>query len=58
MREEDTRPADRDQSNSNMDEDRDEIVEGAQESGPTGAEATDPPTPMASTPACYGGRHL
>ena len=49
MREEDARQVDRGQSNSNMDKDGDVIVEGAQESGPTGAEATGPPIPTAST---------
>ena len=49
MREEDARQVDRGQSDSNMDEDGDVIVEGAQESGPTGVEATGPPIPMAST---------
>ena len=32
-----------------MDEDGDVIVEGTQESGPTGAEATGPPIPTVST---------
>ena len=49
MREEDARQVDWDQSNSNMDEHRDVIMEGAQESGPTGVEATGPPISMAST---------
>ena len=49
MREEDARQVDRGQSDSNTDEDRDIIVEGAQESGPTSAEAMGPPIPMAST---------
>ena len=49
MREEDARQVDRGQSDSNMDEDGDVIVEGAQESGPTSVEATGPPIPMAST---------
>ena len=48
MREEDARQLDRGQSDSDTDEDRDVIVEGAQESGPTGAEATGPPIPTAS----------
>ena len=45
MREEDAHQVDRGQS----DEDGDVIVEGAQESGPTGVEAMGPPIPMAST---------
>ena len=49
MREEDARQVDQGQSDSNMDEDGDVIVEGAQESGPTSVEATGPPIPMAST---------
>ena len=49
MREEDAHKVDRGQSDSNMDEDRDVIVEGAQGSGPTSAEATGPPIPTAST---------
>ena len=49
MREEDARQVDRGQSDSNMDEDGDVIVEGAQESGPTSVEATGPPIPMVST---------
>ena len=40
---------DQDQSDSNTNEDGDVIVEGVQESGPTGAEATGPPIPMVST---------
>ena len=48
MREEDAHQVDWGQSDSNMDEDGDVIVEGAQESGPTGAEATGPPIPTAS----------
>ena len=48
MREEDAHQVDQGQSNSNTDEDGDVIVEGAQESGPTGAEATGPPIPTAS----------
>ena len=48
MREEDAHQGDQGQSDSNTDEDGDVIVEGAQESGPTGAEATGPPIPMAS----------
>ena len=49
MREEDACPVDQGQSDSNMDEDGDIIVEGAQESGPTGMEATGSPIPMVST---------
>ena len=49
MREEDAHQVDWDQSDSNTDEDGDVIVEGAQGSGPTSAEATGPPRPMAST---------
>ena len=47
MREEDARQVDWGQSNSSEDQDGDVIMEGAQESGPTGAEATGPPIPMA-----------
>ena len=49
MREEEAYQVDQGQSDSNMDEDGDVIVEGVQESGPTSVEATDPPTPTAST---------
>ena len=49
MREEDARQVYWGQSYSNTDEDGDVIVEGAQESGPTGAEDTGPPIPTAST---------
>ena len=49
MRKEDARQVDWGQSDSNMDEDGDVIVEGAQESGPTSMEATGPPIPTAST---------
>ena len=49
MREEDAHQVDQGQSNSNTDEDGDVIVEGAQESGPTGAEATGPPIPTVRT---------
>ena len=49
MREEEAHQVDRGQSNSNTDEDGDVIVEGVQESGPTGAEATGPPIPTVST---------
>ena len=48
MREEEAHQEDWDQSNSSKEQDGDVIVEGAQESGPTGGEATGPPTPMAS----------
>ena len=49
MREEDARQVDQGQSDSNMDEHGDVIVEGEQESGPTGAEAAGSPTPPVST---------
>ena len=49
MREEEAHQVDRGQSDSNMDKDGDIIMEGVQESGPTGAEATGPPIPTAST---------
>ena len=45
MREEEAHQEDRGQSDSS---EGDVIVEGAEESGPTGAEATGPPIPMAS----------
>ena len=48
MREEEARQEDRGQSDSSEEQDGDIIVEGAQESGPTGAEATGPPIPTAS----------
>ena len=48
MREEDARQVDRGQSNSSEEQDGDVIVEGAQESGSTGAEATGPPISTAS----------
>ena len=48
MREEDARQEDQGQSNSSEEQDRDVIVEGAQESGPTGVQAMGPPIPMAS----------
>ena len=48
MREEDAHQEDRDQSNSSEEQDGDVIMKGAQESGPTSAEATGPPIPMAS----------
>ena len=50
IREEEARPVDQDQSNSNTDDDGDVVVEGEQDTGPTSAEAPDPPTPMASAP--------
>ena len=49
MREENACQVDQGQSNSNTDKDGDVIVEGMQESGPTGVEATGPPIPMVST---------
>ena len=49
IREEEAHQVDRGQSDSNTDEDGDVIVEGVQESGPTCAEVTGLPTPMAST---------
>ena len=49
MREEEAHQVDQGQSNSNTDEDRDVIVEGVQESGPTGVEDTHPPVPTVST---------
>ena len=48
MREEEAHQEDWGQSDSSKEQDRDVIVEGAQESGPTGAEAMGPPTPTAS----------
>ena len=48
MREEDARQVDRGQSDSSEKQDRYVIVDGAKESGPTSAEAMDPPIPMAS----------
>ena len=48
MREEDAHQEDRGQSDSSEEQDGDVIVEGAQESGPTGVEAMGPPLPMAS----------
>ena len=48
MREEEARQEDRGQSDSSEEEDGDVIVEGAQESGPTGVKATGPPIPTAS----------
>ena len=47
MREEDARQEDRGQSDSSEEQDGDIMVEGAQESGPTGV-ATGPPIPTAS----------
>ena len=49
MRKEEAHQVDRGQSNSNTDEDGDVIMEGVQESGPTGVEATGPPIPTVST---------
>ena len=49
MREEEAHQVDQGQSDSNTDEDGDVIMEGAQESGPTGVEATGPPIPTAIT---------
>ena len=49
MREEEAHQVDLGQSDSNTDEDRDVIVEGVQESGPTSAEARGPPIPTTST---------
>ena len=48
MREEEAHQEDQGQSNSSEEQDGDIIVEGAQESGPTSAEATGPPIPTAS----------
>ena len=48
MREEEAGQEDQGQSNSSKEHDGDVIVEGAQESCPTGVEATDPPIPTAS----------
>ena len=50
IREEEAHPVDRGQSDSNTDDNGDVVVEGEQDTGPTSAEAQDPPTPMASTP--------
>ena len=49
MREEEAYQVDQDQSDSNTDEDGDVIMEGMQQSGPTGVEATGLPIPMANT---------
>ena len=49
MREEEAHQKDQGESGSSEEQDGDVIVEGAQESGPTGAEATDPPILTAST---------
>ena len=49
MREEEAHQEDRGESDSS--EEQDVVVEGAQESGPTGAETTGPPIPMASVQA-------
>ena len=48
MREEEALQEDQGQSDSSEGQDGDVIVEGAEESGPTGAEATGPPIPTAS----------
>ena len=48
MREEEARQEDWGQSDSSEEQDGDVIVEGAQESGPTGAEAMGPSIPVAS----------
>ena len=48
MREEDAHQEDQGESDSSEERDGDVIVEGAQESSPTGAEATGPPIPIAS----------
>ena len=48
MREEEACQEDRGESDSSEEQDGDAIVEGAQESGPTDVEATDPPIPTAS----------
>ena len=48
MREEEACQEDRGESDSSEEQDGDVIVEGAQESGPTGVEAMDPPIPTAS----------
>ena len=50
IREEEAHLVDQDQSDSNTDDDGDVVVEGEQDTGPTSAEASDPPTHMASTP--------
>ena len=50
IREEEACSMDRDQSNSNTDDDEDVVMEGEQDTGPTSAEALDPPTPTASAP--------
>ena len=51
MREEEAHQEDRGESDSSEEQDRDIIVEEAQESGPTGVEAMGPPTPTASIQA-------
>ena len=48
MREEEAHQEDRGQSDSSEEQDGDVIVEGAQESGPTGVEAMSPPIPTTS----------
>ena len=51
MREEEAHQGDRGESDSSEEQDWDVIVEEEQESGPTGAEAPGPPTPLASVQA-------
>ena len=51
MREEEAHQGDWGESDSSEEQDRDIIVEEEQESGPTGVEATDLPTPTASVQA-------
>ena len=50
IREEEAHPVDQGQSDSNTDDDGDVVVEGEQDTGPTSAEAPDPPTLTASAP--------
>ena len=51
IREEEAHQGDQGESNSSEEQDQDVIVEEEQESGPTGVEATGPPTPTASVQA-------
>ena len=51
MREEEAHQGDWGESDSSEERDRDVVVEAEQESGPTGAEAPGPPTPLASVQA-------
>ena len=51
IREEEAHQGDRGESDSSEEQDRDVIVEEQQESGPTGAEALGPPTPLAGVQA-------